>query len=369
MGLEEEAAEAREYIAANLSFDKDIQVKSFEIVIRLLGGLLSSYQLTEDERLLDLAEDLGNRILPTFDSPTGMPYMLVNLKTGAVSGAVTNPAEIGTIQMELGLLSKLTGNNIYYDKAKKATMECFNRRSDLNLIGQRINVETGEWVVETCHLGGEIDSYFEYLIKCWLLFEDKDYKDMFDVLFPALLKHLPQEVDGELWYGRVNMHTGKAEASIYGALESFFPGLLILGGESEKAARLHNAWFKVWEEYGIEPESYDFVEKKILSPAYYLRPEIVESAWYLWKETGQQKYKDMGKVFYDSLKEHCRSEFGYAELTDVVAKTRRDKMESFFLAETMKYLYLLTLDEEELPILKDCIFSTEAHPMFRVSKD
>ena len=82
MGLTEEANKTREFIATNLSFDQDIEVKNFEITIRLLGGLLSSYQLTGDKRLLDLAEDLGTRLLPVFNSPTGMPYMYVNLKTG-----------------------------------------------------------------------------------------------------------------------------------------------------------------------------------------------------------------------------------------------------------------------------------------------
>lgn len=75
MGLDDEAAATRKYITANLSFDKDISVQNFEITIRLLGGLLSSYQLTGDKRLLALAEDLGNWLLPVFDSPTGLPYL------------------------------------------------------------------------------------------------------------------------------------------------------------------------------------------------------------------------------------------------------------------------------------------------------
>jgi len=91
MGLDDEAKTTREYIAKSLSFDKDIYVQNFEITIRLLGGLLSSYQLTGDKRLLNLAEDLGNRLLPVFDSPTGMPYRFVNLKTGKVRGAESNP--------------------------------------------------------------------------------------------------------------------------------------------------------------------------------------------------------------------------------------------------------------------------------------
>src|SRR5205807_1281048 len=90
MGLNDEAKTTRDYIATHLSFDKDIEVQNFEITIRLLGGLLSNYELTGDKRLLNLAEDLGNRLLPVFDSPTGLPYRYVNLKTGKVRGNVTN---------------------------------------------------------------------------------------------------------------------------------------------------------------------------------------------------------------------------------------------------------------------------------------
>src|SRR5215213_143225 len=115
MGFRDEADKTREYIATNLSFDKDIYVKNFEITIRLLGGLLSSYQLTKDKRLLNLADDLGRRLLPAFESPTGIPYMFVNLKTGKVRNVVTNPAEAGTLLVEFGTLSKLTGKPIYYE--------------------------------------------------------------------------------------------------------------------------------------------------------------------------------------------------------------------------------------------------------------
>src|SRR6185295_18665490 len=102
MGLDEEAATTRAYILDNLSFDKDVEVQNFEITIRLLGGLVTNYQLTGDKRFLTLAEDLGRRLLPVFDSPTGMPYRYVNLKTGKVRNAVSNPAEIGTLILEFG---------------------------------------------------------------------------------------------------------------------------------------------------------------------------------------------------------------------------------------------------------------------------
>jgi len=92
MGLDDQAKEARELIDTRLSFDRDIYVKNFEITIRLLGGLLSDYELTHDKRLLFLAEDLGDRLLPAFGSPTGMPYVEVNLRTGKVRNPETNPA-------------------------------------------------------------------------------------------------------------------------------------------------------------------------------------------------------------------------------------------------------------------------------------
>lgn len=108
LGFKAEADKTRKYITENLSFDKDIYVQNFEITIRLLGGLLSAYQMTGDKKLLNLADDLGTRLLPVFNSPTGMPYRYVNLKTGKTRGEVSNPAETGTLLIEFGTLSKLT---------------------------------------------------------------------------------------------------------------------------------------------------------------------------------------------------------------------------------------------------------------------
>ena len=131
MHLDAEAAKARSLIVSDLSFDRDIYVKNFEITIRLLGGLLSGYQLTGDKRLLKLAEDLGDRLLPVFNSPTGLPYVYVNLRTGQTRDTVTNPAETGTLLLEFGTLSKLTGRPVFYEKAKRALVETFKRRSAL----------------------------------------------------------------------------------------------------------------------------------------------------------------------------------------------------------------------------------------------
>ena len=130
MGLDKQAAEAQQDIDKHLSFDQDIYVKNFEITIRCLGGLLSEYEATNDPQLLKLATDLGRRLLPAFHSPTGMPYEFVNLRTGKVRGAVTNPAEVALLP-EFGTLSKLTGEPVYYDAAKRAMTELWKRRSSI----------------------------------------------------------------------------------------------------------------------------------------------------------------------------------------------------------------------------------------------
>src|SRR5258705_2798155 len=239
MGLKHEADKTREYIATHLSFDKDFDVQNFEVTIRLLGGLLSSYQLTGDTRLLTLAEDLGNRLLPVFESPTGLPYRYVNLKTGKVRDAKTNPAEAGTLLIEFGTLSKLTGRAIFYDKAKRALVAIYKRRSAIGLVGTWIDVETGEWKDTDSHISGAIDSYYEYLLKRWLLFDDQDCKQMWLDSIAAINKYLPDEIDEkkrdfkqtpdpQLWYGHADMNTGQRSATAYGALDAFFPAVLAL---------------------------------------------------------------------------------------------------------------------------------------------
>jgi mannosidase alpha-like ER degradation enhancer 2 len=364
MGLTDEAKKTREFIATNLSFDHDIEVKNFEITIRLLGALLSNYQLTGDKRLLTLADDLGTRMLPVFDSPTGMPYMYVNLKTGAVRGAVTNPAEIGTLLVEFGALSKLTGKPIYYDKAKHALVEVYNRRSSIGLVGTWINVETGAWADSTSHISGCIDSYYEYLLKCWRLFDDKDCEQMWRTSIEAVNKYVAHDTATGFWYGQVSMFTGQRVGTSFGALDAFFPAVLALSGDLDRAKRLQESCYKMWTAFGIEPEQLDYTMMKVTDGVYHLRPEIIESAFYLYHFTKDPRYLEMGRKFFDGLVRYCKTDAGYAALQDVETKEKKDEMESFFLAETLKYLYLLFAPPETIDLTK-VIFNTEAHPIRR----
>jgi Glycosyl hydrolase family 47 len=361
MGLDEQARAAHQLIVARLSFDQDIEVKHFEIVIRLLGGLLSAYQLTGDERLLQLADDLGTRLLPAFDSPTGLPYVYVNLRSGKTRGTISNPAEAALI-LEYGTLSKLTGKPVYLEKAQRALRAVYARRSPLNLVGERFDVESGAWTNTRSHIGARIDSYYEYLWKCWRLFGDTECRSMWDTSSAAALHYYPQKIAGTLWYGQVDMNSGAAVGSEYGALEAFFPGLLAYSGHIEEARRLQAASVQMWNVAGIEPEAYDFRARRITDAAYPLRPEIVESTWYLYRLTGDEAYRRSGAQLFANFKRYCRSASGYAALSDVRSKAQADDMESFLFAETFKYFYLLfapaaTLDPNRV------VLNTEAHPL------
>jgi ER degradation enhancer, mannosidase alpha-like 2 len=364
MGLKDEADKDRELIDKQLSFDKDIYVKNFEITIRLLGGLLSSYQLTGDKRLLELADDLGTRLLPAFNSPTGMPYVFVNLKTGATKGVESNPAEIGSLLIEFGALSKLTNKPVYYDKAKRALLEVYDRRSPIGLVGSTINVETGKWVDPVSHISGGIDSYYEYLLKCSILFQDKDCERMWKTSKAALDKYVADATPNGLWYAQVNMNTGAKVSTHYGALDAFYPAVLALSGDLKQAAELQDSSYKMWTRWGVEPEEFDYSTMKITYPGYELRPEIIESTYYLYFFTGKPLYLDMGQTYADSLDKSCRSAVGFAALVNVETKQQRDDMESFFLAETLKYLYLLYAPKSTLDLHK-VVFNTEAHPIQR----
>lgn len=370
MGLKPQADEARELVATKLNLDQDIYVKDFEITIRLLGALLSNYQLSGDKRLLALADDLGRRMLPMFNSPTGMPYEYVNLKTGAVRGKTSNPAEIGTLLLEYGTLSKLTGKPVYYEKAKRAVVELYKRRSPLGLVGSSIDVETGKWGDPTAGIMGGIDSYYEYLLKCALLFDDKDCMQMWKTSIDAVNRYLadsgkyPPGVSDSLWYGYADMNTGERTKTYYGALDAFFPALLALSGDVDRAKRLQDSSFRMWNLTGIEPEVLDYAKMEVVSPGYPLRPEIIESTYYLYHYTGDPKYLAMGKTYQDNIEKYCRTDIAFAELSDVPTKKKADMMESFFFAETLKYLYLLFAPPETLDF-KSIVFNTEAHPLKR----
>ena len=206
----------------------------------------------------------------------------------------------------------------------------------------------------------------------------------------AINKYLPDEIDNinrdfkrvpdrQLWYGHADMNSGKRSTTAYGALDAFFPAVLALSGDLERASRLQKSSMKMWELYGIEPEEIDYKTMKVTYPGYPLRPEIVESTYYLHHyaslpaPTDRQSkkpfarraiYLRMGEQLFRDFVRHCRTDEGYAALKSVITKEKTDSMQSFLFAETFKYFYLLFAPARTLDFNK-VIFNTEAHPIRR----
>jgi ER degradation enhancer, mannosidase alpha-like 2 len=168
-----------------------------------------------------------------------------------------------------------------------------------------------------------------------------------------------------VWYGHADMQTGKRTETTYGALDAFFPALLALSGDLARARRLQASSFTMWNLYGIEPEGLDYETMNVVAGSYHLRPEIVESTYYLYHYTGDPEYRHRGEKMFDDFVKYCRTESGYAALADVANKQQLDEMESFVLAETFKYFYLLFASPGTLEFDK-VIFNTEAHPLSRM---
>ncbi|MEI7982083.1 MAG: glycoside hydrolase family 47 protein [Bacteroidota bacterium] len=362
MDLKSEAKEAESLIFAKLNFDVNQEVQLFEVNIRLLGGLLSAFELSHDQRFLDLAHDLGKRLLAAFNSPTGMPYRYVNLKSGKTRDNISNPAEIGTYLLEFGKLTQLTGDSSFYKVAKKSAMEVYRRRSDIDLVGTLIDVNTGEWKNTECQIGARIDSYFEYLFKAWLLFGDKECYDAWKIHNKAIKKYMLTRVPSGGYFTRVDMKSGKETHPYYGALDAFYAGILALSGDTVTAHIIQRGNYYMWTRFNLEPEEFNFRNDSVRYPDYPLRPENIESCFYLYRQTHHPEFLIMGKRMIDDILEKCRTEAGFAAMKNVVTLEKEDSMESFFLAETLKYAYLLFAPESKLDLTKT-VFTTEAHTL------
>jgi glycosyl hydrolase family 47 len=163
------------------------------------------------------------------------------------------------------------------------------------------------------------------------------------------------------------MATGARTGTRFGSLEAFLPAVLALAGDTARAARLMASVNRMWTSFGIEPETLDYATMTIGDePGYELRPESLESAYYLYRLTGDERYRTMGGAMWAAIDRWTRTDAGFAALADVRTRTKRDRMHSFLFAETLKYAYLLLAPPDTLD-LSAVVFNTEAHPL-RVSR-
>ncbi|XP_028784199.1 alpha-mannosidase I MNS4-like [Neltuma alba] len=377
LGDHERFTSSIEWIGKNLRFDINKTVSVFETTIRVLGGLLSAHLIASDyatgmrvpsydNQLLNLAEDLGRRLLPAFDTPTGIPFGSVNLLHGVDKheSKITSTAGGGTLTLEFGVLSRLTNDPIFEQVTKNAVRGLWAQRSRLNLVGAHINVFTGEWTQKDAGIGTSIDSFYEYLLKAYLLFGDEEYLYIFQEAYAAAMHYLYNDP----WYVEVNMDSAAIVWPLFNSLQAFWPGLQVLAGDIDPAIRTHAAFFSVWRRYGFTPEGFNLATLSVQhgQKSYPLRPELIESTYWLYKATRDPRYLDVGRDIVASLQYGARCTCGYCHISDVESHNQEDHMESFFLAETVKYLWLLF----DLAVGPDnivengpykYIFSTEGH--------
>ncbi|KAJ6830496.1 alpha-mannosidase I MNS5 isoform X1 [Iris pallida] len=360
------------WLSDNLTFDVDARINLFECNIRVLGGLLSAHILATDsksrladglynDQLLTLAEDLGQRFLCAFDTPTGLPYAWINLKYGVMENDTTETSTsgCGSLILEMGTLSRLTGDARYEAAALRALRKLWSMRSSLNLLGTTLDVVTGEWIEYSSGIGAGVDSFYEYLIKAYILFGSTELWDMFHSAYLAVQKYFRHGS----WYHEADMRTGRATYWQLTSLQAFWPGLQTLVGDISSANSSHREFFHVWEKFGVLPERY-LLDRDMLHPTekyYPLRPELAESTFYLYQATKDPWYMEVGESLVNSLNYYTKVDGGFASIRDVTTMQLEDHQHSFFLSETCKYLYLLY--DDTFLADRNIIFTTEGHPL------
>jgi mannosyl-oligosaccharide alpha-1,2-mannosidase len=363
MELDAELEQGLDWVRRNLRFDVDAPFQVFETNIRMLGGLLSGYHCTGEERLLALARDLGDRLLPAFTtSPSGVPYRFVNLATGAVSEPETNLAETGTYITEFGALSDWTGDTRYVAAAKRAFEVTFANRTPLDLLPFAVHAETGEWLNTTATVGPPADSYYEYLWDGWKLLGDADLRAWYDTLVPAILNHQSDVVGGHLWFAQVDAFTGEIVSREQSELASFFAGLLAEGGNVAEGKRYHDSWNVVQDRYGVLPEGIEYPSLAATSAGNQLRPEFADAAFNLWLVTRDDLYRRRARTHYEQMKRTSKVRYGYTILDDVTTSppVRGDFCPGYWWSEQLKYYWLMFGDAKRFDY-RDHYLSTEGN--------
>ncbi|XP_030381621.1 mannosyl-oligosaccharide alpha-1,2-mannosidase IA isoform X1 [Scaptodrosophila lebanonensis] len=389
MGLEQEYKEGRDWIERKFSLDNiSAELSVFETNIRFVGGMLTLYAFTGDPLYKDKAQHVADKLLPAFQSPTGIPYALVNTRTGIAknygwaSGGSSILSEFGTLHLEFSYLSDITGNPLYRERVQTIRQVLQEIEKPKGLYPNFLNPKTGKWGQLHMSLGALGDSFYEYLLKAWLQSgqTDEEAREMYDEAMTTIMDKMVRKSTNGLIYVS-DLKFDRLEHKM-DHLACFSGGLFALGAatrQNEHADKYmevgkgitntcHESYIRAPTKLG--PEAFRFsdaAEARALRSQekyYILRPETFESYFVLWRLTHDQKYRDWGWEAVQALEKHCRTAHGYCGLRNVyqAEPVKDDVQQSFFLAETLKYLYLLFSDDSVLP-LDEWVFNTEAHPL------
>jgi len=157
------------------------------------------------------------------------------------------------------------------------------------------------------------------------------------------------------------MHSGSTVYTWTDSLSAFWPGLQVIVGDIDHAIEAYSKFLSLWKKYNAVPERFDVIRGVSINGInnYPLRPEFIESTYLLYRATKDPQYLQIGINILMSLQK-CRVECGYASISDVETFKLEDRMDSFFLSETCKYLYLL-FDVDNFVNKENYLFTTEGH--------
>ncbi|XP_039101969.1 mannosyl-oligosaccharide 1,2-alpha-mannosidase IA [Hyaena hyaena] len=395
MEMKDEFEEAKSWVEENLDFNVNAEVSVFEVNIRFVGGLLSAYYLSGEEVFRKKAVELGVKLLPAFHTPSGIPWALLNIKSGIgrnwpwASGGSSILAEFGTLHLEFLHLSHLSGNPIFAEKVMNIRTVLNNLEKPQGLYPNYLNPSSGQWGQYHVSVGGLGDSFYEYLLKAWLMSDktDLEAKKMYFDAVQAIETHLIRKSSRGLTY--IAEWKGGLLEHKMGHLTCFAGGMFALGADdaptglnqhylqlgAEIARTCYESYNRTFMKLGPEAFRFDGGVEAIATRQnekyYILRPEVVETYMYMWRLTHDPKYRKWAWEAVEALENHCRVNGGYSGLRDVYLRHESydDVQQSFFLAETLKYLYLIFSDDDLLP-LEHWIFNTEAHllPVLSMNK-
>eukprot|EP00978_Attheya_sp_CCMP212_P024916 scaffold79109_cov47-Attheya_sp.AAC.1 len=368
MGLKEEFLEGRDWVRDHLEHDHVGSVSVFETTIRSLGGLLSAYDWSGDKVFLEKAQDLGKRLVRAFESPSGIPYGQISLSHPEThhnlgwTGGNAILSEAGTLQVEFRYLARATGITEYATKSERVfeVMEPLQSKNN-GLFPYYVKNQKEE--------GGKTEPLYRTMY-------DNAMQGMHEMLLqyskPSNLAYIADQNSGNLDHKMDHLVCFMGGSLVLGAYTD------PLGLDSERAQRdlkvgkqLAYTCYQMYArtKTGISPEVVRFGEHDFYTdhgvPYYILRPETVETFFILNQLTGDPIYREWGWEVFQSIERFCKTKIAYGSLHDVNndGQGPEDRMESFFLAETIKYLYLLQDPDTEIDILHKHVFNTEAHPV------
>ena len=389
MGLRQEFDEAKKWVRDSLRFDRTGDVSVFETTIRELGGLLAAFDLSGDKVFLDKARDLGQRLAHAFDTPTGIPKGSTSLREGRAkdvgwTGGNAVLAELGSVELEFRYLGYKLGDASFSDKANRVFEQFSTMKGTQGLFPIYVDPRNGGLKSRKITFGALGDSYYEYLLKTWLQGgrTETRLREMYDEAMDGMVDLLLQHSSPSNLAYVADIDGGTVHKMDH--LVCFLGGVLALGAktdprgfDSPRARRdLHVAealthtcvQMYLRQPTKLAPEFVTFRRGADMvvapsAPFYILRPETAESLFVLHEVTKNPVYRDWGWEIFSAIEARCRTAHGYGSVPDVRKVTKPDdRMESFFLAETLKYLYLLQ-DPNHAVDLETAVFNTEAHPL------